>query len=283
MPFLGAGACTGHLPSGGDLSRDWAARHGYPLDDPADLARVMQYVATTRIRDATTLKEDLAAELFHDVRPPDFTADDQIHSVLAAFGLPVYVTTNYDDFMALALRHHRKDPREALSPWYSTVAPNRRHPVNAADHEPTPEHPLVFHLHGHHTTPASMVLTEDDYIEYLVRLAADTHRSPSTSLLPPDVRDALRNRPLLFVGYSLHDWTFRVLFRTLLHGIPIEQRRRHVSVQLDPAAHAGGPAAAAARGYLDEYFETQRISIFWGTAREFAAELARRAATGGTA
>ena len=32
-PFLGAGACVGTLPLGGDVARRWAADEAYPLED----------------------------------------------------------------------------------------------------------------------------------------------------------------------------------------------------------------------------------------------------------
>lgn len=278
VPFLGAGACAEYLPSGGQMSRAWADEYGYPLDDSHDLARVMQYVTTMHVKDATSLKERLADELFAHAEPPNFSDDTQIHSALARFDLPIYVTTNYDDFMERALGHRGKEPYRALSPWYSTAG-DSANPVNVASREPTAREPVVFHLHGHHTIPASMVLTEDDYIEYLVRLAADPYRSAETSLLPPDVLAALRARPLLFVGYSLQDWTFRVLFRTLMQGVAVGQRRRHVSVQLDPVANSGATTAVARR-YLDEYFATQNIRIFWGTTREFTRDLLERTSDG---
>ena len=44
-PFLGAGACYGSLPLGGDIARKWAADYGYPLGDCNDLVRVAQFLA----------------------------------------------------------------------------------------------------------------------------------------------------------------------------------------------------------------------------------------------
>ena len=49
-----------------------------------------------------------------------------------------------------------------------------------------------------------MVLTENDYIEYLVRLGRDPKKMP-----PPLIRMALARSILLFVGYSLEDITLR--------------------------------------------------------------------------
>jgi hypothetical protein len=280
VPFLGAGACHGHIPLGGPMALDWGGAAGYPLQDRTNLARVMQYIAMTGYDgDATSLKRDFIAREIASVRPPDFGDPAQVHGLLARFDLPLYVTTNYDDFMYLALQHQRRQPRHDHSPWYVTGAGDAyASPLADTGYEPTPAEPLVFHLHGHYQVPQSLVLTEDDNIEYLVQLASDTHRQAgaASGLLPAYVHGRLRSKPLLFIGYSLRDWTFLVLFRTLLHGIPDTHKRNHVSVQIDP----GERSPRRARDYLERYLGAQRIQIFWDSASDFAQGLNSR--LGGT-
>jgi hypothetical protein len=273
VPFLGSGACADYIPIGAPMAEAWADKMGYPLHDRSDLSRVMQYIATVRYRgDATSLKRDFINSEFASLRAPDFNNSAEIHGLLARFGLSLYVTTNYDDFMYLALHHERKRPRHDHSLWYRTVTPGtHRSPLDDRHYVPNPAEPLVFHLHGCYQSPESLVLTEDDYIEYLVQLASDTNRKAGrvSSLLPNYVYGELRSRPLLFIGYSLRDWTFLVLFRTLLYGIPDSHRRTHVSVQVDP----GERNPEEAREYLERYLGAQHIQIFWGSASEFAREL----------
>jgi hypothetical protein len=48
-----------------------------------------------------------------------------------------------------------------------------------------------------------MVLTENDYIRFL---AQDTFRS-----IPLKIQEKLKEARLLYLGYSLQDWNFRVL------------------------------------------------------------------------
>jgi len=268
VPFLGAGACAEHIPLGAKLARDWAELKGYPFKDTDNLPRVMQYVATTDFGgDATSLKQHFVSEQLKSVTSPDFRDPTKIYGLLAGLGLPLYVTTNYDDFMYLALQQSRKRPQQDHSRWYvADAAAGPRSPL-ADPYSPSPDDPLVFHLHGRYKVPQSLVLTEDDYIEYLVQLAGESRReAAAASVLPPYVYGQLRSKPLLFVGYSLRDWTFLVLFRMLLHGIPDTQRRNHVSVQIDPRERA----PRRARDYLEQYFRSQRIQIFWDSASEFA-------------
>ncbi|MFI7641396.1 SIR2 family NAD-dependent protein deacylase [Nonomuraea sp. NPDC049400] len=270
IPFLGAGACAGLLPLGPELARRWAERYGYPFEDDANLARVMQYVAVMEFNgDLPLLKEHLVQEVFHRTRLPDFGAEHQIHSLLARCDLPLYVTTNYDDFLTRSLKVHNKDPHEQISPWYagSVSSPLPK------DYTPTPKSPLVYHLHGHYRQPESMVVAEDDYIEYLIRLGGDSRTSSKRSLVPPVVNMALRKKSILFIGYSIADWTFLVLFRTLLRGLDETQRPWNVSVQLTPRTTGNEESA---RNYLEESFRRRNITVFWKSTEDFTKELARR-------
>src|SRR6516165_2663791 len=100
-PFLGAGASFPALPLGGGLAERWSSEHSYPLADRTDLPRVAQYLAVTY--DSMFPKEELANS-FKKCAPPDFSARDEPHSVLSKLPLPIYMTTNYDDFMIRALK-----------------------------------------------------------------------------------------------------------------------------------------------------------------------------------
>jgi hypothetical protein len=267
-PFLGAGTSFSRVPLGAGLARAWATEHGYPFQEVTDLAKVMQYVGMTKFHgDLISLKEFVVQKFLRGVAPPDFTDPGQIHAVLARCDLPVYVTTTYDDFMTLALRHRRKEPVVGVSPWYG--------PASASWHDPTAPtsaRPLVYHLHGHYEHPESLVLSEDDHIEFLIRLGSEGRSPKRGGLVPPAVYKALRNEPLLFLGYSLRDWSFLVLFRTLLRDIPESHRRRHVIVQLAPDP----PMGESAKNYLEEYFRERHITVFWKSTDSFTAELARR-------
>lgn len=276
IPFLGAGASAGRLPLGSELAKKWARRVGYPLPNSRDLSSVMQYAATTFYRDATRMKREFIAEEFANITPGGKSENFPAHSLLAEYGLPLYVTTNYDDLMLYALQQTMKDATWDLCPWYAVTPDDWPHsPFQDPHFEPRAEHPLVFHLHGHHSVPRSLVLTEDDYLDFLVRLAQGSrHTSLAQSggfqvmLLPDYVHSSLRTKPLLFIGYGLRDWSFRVLFRTLMHGLAGSQLREHASVQLDPHRHLHSE-----RRYLEDYFAAQRIRILWETPESFIDKL----------
>jgi hypothetical protein len=131
------------------------------------------------------------------------------------------------------------------------------------------EEPIVFHLHGHTDIPESLVLTEDDYLDFLVNV------STNRSLLPLRVQEAIAGTSLLFVGYRLADYNFRVMFRGLVNAMEASLRRISVTVQLPPEPE-GSAEARLQQKYMTKYFREKDIHVYWGTAREFAAELSNR-------
>jgi NAD-dependent SIR2 family protein deacetylase len=65
----------------------------------------------------------------------------------------------------------------------------------------------VYKLHGSITNLATLVATEEDYSESLVKLG--------TNVLGSHVRNILATKTVVFVGYSLTDWNFRRLYDAL--------------------------------------------------------------------
>jgi hypothetical protein len=263
-PFIGDGAGADELPLAASLAAALASEYDFPFEDHHNLAQVAQFAA---VEDGSQFLKRRLADMFTNVKPPDFHAPDQPHALLADLRLPVYITTNYDDFMCQALVDRGREPLLAICPWYTTNAVEVQEATalfqEDAGYNPNSMRPIVYHLHGHYKTPQSLVVTEDDYIDFLVRLGSDPN------LLPPVIQRALMNRMLLFVGYRHTDWTFRVIFRRLVSTQSQSSRHSHVSVQFPERS-------ARIQEYLGMYFEEQKIRICWKSARDFSAELRRR-------
>lgn len=269
LPFLGAGACSGTLPTAADLCEHFARRYDYPFEDASDLARVTQY-ALTEIRDPVDLKREVCQLLQADGPAPRADRTEP-HRLLADLPLSVFLTTNYDNLLASALVDARKTPNAAISPWWEPLSAH-------ADlrGEPTTDSPLIYHLHGSSADPRSLVLTESDYLTYMINIV-EVPAATGRSMLPTAVLEAMVRKPLLFIGYSLQDWTFRVLFHGLARATPRQNQRRHVSVQLMPKVRAAAEdVERKARRYLEQYLNGWNISIYLGTASDFCAELRQR-------
>jgi hypothetical protein len=277
-PFLGAGACWGVLPLGSEIAQEWADEEGYPLDDCTDLARVAQFLAVKY--DPMRPKGKLIRQ-FKNVDPPDFSNLYEPHRLLADLPLPVYITTNYDDFLFQALSRaeyapgFKKVPIREVCRWNKYIRSRLKGQTTllkpATYSKINEKTPVIFHLHGHTELAESMVLTEDDYLDFLVNISRDEE------LVPPRIQEAMAGTSLLFLGYRLSDWNFRVLFRSVVSYLEQSIARAHISVQLVPVRE-GTPEEQKkkAQAYLRRYFGDLKIQVYWGTAGDFTKELRDR-------
>jgi hypothetical protein len=312
-PFLGAGACQPTLPLGSEIAQKWAEEYEYPFEDVDNLTRVAQFLAVSY--DPMFPKEAILRQFFRNVRPPDFEKDAEPHGVLASLPLPVYVTTNYDDFMVRALQARRKVPKREFCCWNKYITGHSSVFDAESGFELTAATPVVYHLHGHSKVPESLVLAEDDYLDFLVNIQSGKFE------FPPRIVGALTGSSLVFIGYSLEDVSFRVVFRGIVASLEGSLRRGGVTVQLPPLklpdkvylkdgytvggeiveesesqvilktrsmgqvsiakesvermcrAEEAEEIMSRQQQYLAKYFEAMDVHVYWGTAREFAADL----------
>jgi hypothetical protein len=211
------------------------------------------------------LRDQQAAYLAeHGTAPPNYR-------LVAGLGLPLYMTTNYDNFLENSLKGIGRSPRVEIARWndqlWDELGPY-------PEHEPTIDEPILFHLHGDLRNEASLLLTEDDYIDFTVTLALGTTEQ---SVLWHRVRRALSRTSLLFVGYSLEDWNFRVLLRYLLkqQRIVRTQQSFSLSIQLGDA-NLPPERQDKAEHFLSKYLSNSAIQVHWADASQFLSELQDR-------
>lgn len=268
-PIIGNSLSDGILPRRLDTAESWAHQYNYPLADTSDLARVSLYMAVAY--DPFYPKEQLQ-KAYEIADPPDFTVAGQPHATLADLNLPIYITTAYDDYLFQALQERQKEPVRELCRWNSQLL--RSQPsVLETGYRPTPVRPLVYHLHGHIDTPASMVLTEDDYLDFLVNISRPEYG------LPPTIQGALAGASLLLIGFRPFGWDFRVLFRGLVTVAESHLRRISVTVQMPQLPDGSAEELLdKVQRYLGDYFgiSDRRIRVFWGDPNDFLTELQQR-------
>jgi len=289
-PIIGPRVHGRRLPTTQEVAQRWSEMHGYPFADREDLAHVAQYMATNQGEDfpryelLDTLMSEFTRRLPEALRPENqygtltelihavgwhgIVSDDpnEVHQVLASLNLPLYLTTNADSFMVEALEAAGKEPVREICHWSEHLdwLPSRFDEDDA--YEPTPDEPLVYQLFGNDEEVNSLVLAEDDYLAFLVRVAAERDRIPNT------IREALSSSTLMFVGYSLYDWEFRALMHGLVASLNQRLRFKHVAVQLE-FEEAGEADTTAIQTFLHQYFQDADINVFWGSPAQFAAEL----------
>ncbi|MBN2392959.1 MAG: CHAT domain-containing protein [Anaerolineae bacterium] len=295
-PILGPGLAESLLGTRQEIARRWAETYHFPMSphDQDDLPQVAQYLAVHL--DQMFLRDEWEEHLRQQIlrHPGDDLPDDwhdtslgdlitaagvrqreqnvaEPHKVLAKLPLPIYITTDPSDLLKDALIAAGKEPLVALCPWNEDVAQLTSVFDDDPDYRPDVQHPLVYHLFGHIQEPDSLVLTEDNYFDYLIGVTRDKN------LIPGVVRRTLVDTALLFLGFQMDDWNFRVLFRSLMSQEGRRRRGRyaHVAAQIDPE---GGRTLEPerARRYLESYFQDADISIFWGSVEDFVQELLSR-------
>jgi len=286
-PFIGAGASSSWLPLARQIANKWKEDYDYPLDD-YDLARVAQFLAIQN-EDELSPKHILSKEL-KKIKPPNFSLEENRntpYAVLADLNLPLYITTNYDYFMEEALKSRGKRPVSEFCRWnkYAQAAgipsvfdkDNKyegpielRYRPRTESYRPTESEPLVYHLHGDLAIHQSMVLTESDYIDFVVNLNSES------GVLPSIIKQALVSTSLLFIGYSLLDINFRIIFRGIMNFIGSRYLSSNVAVMLPPK-YLSDDKQEHAKQYLKEYTKNMfKVNVFWGDASTFSEELRKR-------
>lgn len=122
---------------------------------------------------------------------------------LAELNFPLVITTNYDQLFETALTKVHKRPRPVV------YTPKREPTTDYQD--PTAESPVVFKIHGDIARPETIVITDEDYIQFVLRMSDKKPYDP----IPLMLKDYLTRWTTLFVGYSLVDYNLRLLFKTL--------------------------------------------------------------------
>jgi hypothetical protein len=239
------------------------------LEGSLNLARVARFISVNF--DAEFTKRRLVQQL-QAIPPPDFKDPNNPYTILASLPLPVYITTNYDDFMLQALLKADKDAKREVCRWNRLISQTES--IFENGFTPTVAAPAVFHFHGTGDDLDSLVLTEDDYFEFLINVSRDH------DLIPPRIEKAMTGSSLLLLGYRLDDWDFRVMFHLLASYLEISTSRTHVAVQVAPVEdQAPAEQKKKAEDYLDLYFERYKkldIRIYWGTCQEFVVDLKKR-------
>jgi SIR2-like domain len=188
-------------PFGSVLSRQLATSLGarfasqLPNEDPRNLPRVALLYELERTR--RDLVEEIRTSVQQGKRP------SPVVRALAELDFPIVITTNYDQLFEQALGLAGKQPRVSI------YTPNLEPTVDFRD--PTPQNPVVFKVHGDIDRPESIVVTDEDYIQFVLRMSNKDPYDP----LPLTLKYHLTGWTTLFVGYSLLDYNLRLLFKSL--------------------------------------------------------------------
>ena len=319
VPILGSGLTDGVFGSRREIARHWAEAYHFPLapHDRDDLPQVAQFLTVTQGWAATisTLEKQVKAGLLAPLpRRAAARADRRRRDVERHFGGGGQATAREQRNRAASgagksavahLRHHQSgQPHAGCAARSRQGAARRALPlelrpghrlaaiaVRQGERHLRPrisaleEEPLVYHLFGNLDYPDTLVLTEDQYFDFLKR-AGDAVKvregsTPDPNNFRTDVLAALAKSALLFVGFQMDDWDFRMLFRSDVIYREGNRARRYFNVGVQVSPEEGRYLEVeAASDYLDTYLnaESANISIFWGNGEDFVAALAHQLA-----
>ncbi len=301
-PIIGPGLLEFLIGSTSELAREWADTLNFPMApySRTDLPRVARYLATVQTRSFTTsrFRDYLLNELWerHSDKLNGFQRTSELadiirqvgvccrqvnetdpFKVLAQLPVEIYITTTADDLLFDALKETgKKDPQVALCPWNPSIEqPDSAFTADPA-YRPSVDKPLVYHLFGRLDQPGSLVISEDDYLTYLSWAITDqVLKEPAT---PLPVSRALARNALLFLGFQIDDWDFRVLFHSFTNpNAGIFDRHKSVAVQVSPD-ESSLLQPRRARLYLEKYYSKYRVetNVFWGTGLDFIQQIWER-------
>ncbi len=231
LAFLGAGACTPFvnkdgevvpgLPTGAGLARHLADRCGYTngqeekTDEDTeaqknyDLLKVAEYFVYKYSDDRRQLEKAIQEVIDVSCEPRP------IHTVLAQLNqIKFVITSNYDSLIEWEMRKYK---RQLMVNVYDATNPKNGHWEGPLFN--IPERKAILHkMHGTIEKPETLIVTQSDYIRYLAMLN-DTDRG-----MPEYFRkNVIPQFTLLFLGYSLEDWNFRVIWEGLFSSRPLQR------------------------------------------------------------
>ena len=203
-------------PIGGQLSDQLARECNYPDDDRWNLMRVSWYYEYQ-----TGFRSELVREVreaVHKDREPS-----PVLRGLARLGFPIVITTNYDQLYERALNDvAREQARAAGKSETETAAvsasfdkciysPKSNCRTKDCGPDPSRDHPYLLKIHGDLDQAESIVITDEDYIQFVLRMGDKHPYHP----VGKNVLTHLIKWPTLFIGYRLSDYNLRLLFKTL--------------------------------------------------------------------
>jgi DNA-binding SARP family transcriptional activator len=233
----------------GELARRLAERFNFPADEGPELTRVAQYVAL--MKGSGPLYDEL-----HELLAPR-AVPTSIHRffarlppVLRERGAPhqLIVTTSYD----LALEQAFLDAGEEFDVVSYLAAGRDRGkfchfagdgtmrvvdvPNTYATELELERRTVILKLHGSvdpgpERTWESFVITEDDYIDYLVH-------SDLATAIPVGLAARLRRSHFLFLGYGMREWNLRLVLNRLWASATVNYRSWAVAPTTQPMERA---------------------------------------------
>lgn len=192
------------------------------------------------------------------------------------------VTTNYDGLLERAFKNSGLGWLPVIQSASGVEIGNEIDPQSGQEieNEKDPQKRLsktqktiIYKIHGTFgenadpLQPRRLILTEEDYIEFLAVLG-DQEKG-----VPPLISSKMRlASTILFLGYGLQDWDFRTIYKSMIESIEPNLRPESFAIQRD------------APDYLVKYWTRKHVNILnvehiYNFAEEFKQRWEKRSST----
>ncbi|MFN8456931.1 MAG: SIR2 family protein [Anaerolineae bacterium] len=133
----------------------------------------------------------------------------------------------------------------------------------AKEYQPTAQEPFGSITCGFDERPDSLVLTEDDYMRFLV--AISRLKGQPTDPIPKRVRQAVSDSALILLGYDLASWAFRVIFWGLIKSASMTNTGVF-TLQLKPSP--------VEQKFFQDYLKLEaKLEVYWGDIYQYTQHL----------
>jgi hypothetical protein len=249
IPFFGSGVSLGgrddkakwrkgensYPPQSNELADHLANLIKFPDGEPRHLPTVAQYF------EIVVGRPPLNHEL-HNIFNHNF-ALTVLHNFLVQITKPLLiVTTNYDDMIERVFDQagrpydkviHTTDPilGDRIY-WWPTGAVKPKEVLPKKLDIDLEKVTVIYKMHGsvdgHQESREQYVITEDDYIDFVVRMTKE-------QAIPAIFADPFQTRHFLFLGHSLRDWNLRVVLSRIEKDLRRPKAIRSWSIQEKPS------------------------------------------------
>lgn len=287
VPIIGPDVAEHIFGTSRSLASQLAEKKHFPMEhhNQTDLAKVAQFIAFHPSRKAAenAVEEAISAALkrtqgsdivmsrvLDDIAARGFQQDDDPLTIAAKLDAKVFLDASGNSLFASYLRQAGKIPYEIDLSWRDERRDEAKEPELP---EPSVDRPLLYYVFGQakmfdkpemQKRPDTWALTEDDLFDYLIKTSR-------YKLVPGVIKEALVTGSILFLGFALDDWKFRILFRQIMsiEGIASAREFNHAGVQFEPGEGMFADSKMVKK-YLQDYFtKAINLDLFWGSSTDF--------------
>jgi hypothetical protein len=233
--------------------------------------------------DRSRLDEKLREHLADERKPLPYNSLHDLLARVAEQRPMAIITTNYDDLIELALIERQVpfdlfvvaidrpavEGRAQGTTLFRSAGEDDLKPVTGEQQlldleldgsQVRLKRTALFKIHGHidrtRSSDDTFVITEEDYVTFLGRM------NSGDSVIPADLVALMQSRTLLFLGYGLRDWNFRVLLDRLNRSRLQPKRSYAISYDIEPAE--------------SELWGARKVAVFKADLNEFVPRLNAR-------